>query len=403
MHTLPVRHRRAVLARTALPLAAVAALAVLPAAARAADESVGKFYVTPSIYGTWPSGTKQVDNDKSYGVAIGRHFTDDWSAELGYLHGTFDGAPGTGNLRLNAYSIDALRHFYRGSAIHPYLLAGLASIDGKRAVPSLDGTGTMFEAGLGVMGNLWTSTSRTFVFGLRGELKNRWMLAPGHGNESKQSDFLAGLGLQFQFGPARAVAAAAPLAAAAAEAAPAPAPAPVDSDGDGVTDDHDRCPNTPAGAKVDANGCELDSDGDGVVDRLDRCPGTPPGIKVDVNGCEIEEIVLRGVNFDTNKSTLRPESKTVLDSVVALLKQRPGAKVEIDGHTDSVGKDAYNQKLSERRAKTVVEYLVANGIPAGDLTAKGYGETRPIASNDTAEGREQNRRVTLQFTEYARK
>lgn len=207
----------------------------------------------------------------------------------------------------------------------------------------------------------------------------------------------------FRFGEKAAPIAAAPAAAPLAAPAPVAPPPPPDSDGDGVIDANDRCPGTPAGAKVDANGCELDADRDGVVDRLDKCPGTPAGIKVDANGCEIEEIVLRGVIFDTNKATLKASSTAILDSVVDILKQRPNAKVELRGHTDNVGKDAYNQKLSERRAVAVVDYLVSKGIPAANLTAKGFGESNPIATNDTPDGREQNRRVTLQFTDYARK
>jgi iron complex outermembrane receptor protein len=213
-----------------------------------------------------------------------------------------------------------------------------------------------------------------------------------------------GLEMAFRFGEKSAPIAATPVAAPLAPApAPVAPPPPPDTDGDGVIDANDKCPGTPAGAKVDANGCELDADKDGVVDRLDKCPGTPAGIKVDANGCEIEEIVLRGVLFDTDKATLKGSSTAILDSVVDILKQRPGAKVELRGHTDSVGKDAYNMKLSQRRAQAVVDYLVSKGIPAENLTAKGFGETNPIASNDTAEGREQNRRVTLQFTDYARK
>jgi outer membrane protein OmpA-like peptidoglycan-associated protein/outer membrane protein W len=172
---------------------------------------------------------------------------------------------------------------------------------------------------------------------------------------------------------------------------------PLDSDQDGVPDYLDKCPNTPPGVKVDAQGCPLDSDGDGVPDYLDKCPGTPPGLKVDANGCEIEELVLRGVNFETASAKLTPDSASVLDGVVAVLRQRPNARAEIHGYTDSVGGAAYNQKLSERRAQSVMEYLVDHGIPASGLGAEGFGKADPIASNATPEGRAQNRRVTVRF------
>jgi outer membrane protein OmpA-like peptidoglycan-associated protein/outer membrane protein W len=172
---------------------------------------------------------------------------------------------------------------------------------------------------------------------------------------------------------------------------------PLDTDGDGVPDYLDKCPNTPPGVKVDAQGCPLDTDGDGVPDYLDKCPGTPPGLKVDANGCEIEELVLRGVNFETASAKLTSDSAAVLDGVVAILNMRPNARAEIHGYTDSVGKDAYNQKLSERRAQSVIAYLVDHGIPASGLTARGFGKADPIATNATAEGRAQNRRVTVEF------
>lgn len=378
-------------------LAALGLAAALPLAAHA-DESTNKWYVAPMLYGTWVSSAKQADDDYSYGVAIGRNFGERFSLEVGYNHGKFDGAIGLSELQLDAVSLDGLLHFYRGSRIHPYLTAGLFAIEGDRDVGP-EGSGSGLQAGLGIMTNLYTNPARTAVVSLRGELKNRWTFRARRPERDDQSDFLAGIGLQIHFGAANPL----PAAIVAEEPAPAPEPeAPKDSDGDGVVDPNDKCPDTPAGAAVDANGCELDSDGDGVVDRLDKCPGTPAGVKVDANGCEIEEIVLRGVTFDTNEATLKQSSVAILDGIAQLLAKRPDAKVEIRGHTDSVGRDAYNQKLSERRAQSVVDYLVSKGIPAANLSARGLGETQPIAPNDTPEGREQNRRVTLQFTDYAK-
>jgi len=159
--------------------------------------------------------------------------------------------------------------------------------------------------------------------------------------------------------------------ASAAEPEPAPEPAPPgDADGDGVTDDKDRCPTTPAGASVDANGCELDSDGDGVVDSQDACPGTPAGVNVDAKGCEIKakSISLTGILFHTNSAELRSESVAVLNATADTLNANPGVGVEIAGHTDSDGDAGYNQSLSERRANTVREYLVSKGVSASRLT-----------------------------------
>ncbi|MFC1515173.1 OmpA family protein [Thermodesulfobacteriota bacterium] len=134
-----------------------------------------------------------------------------------------------------------------------------------------------------------------------------------------------------------------------------------------------------------------DTDGDGVYDDRDKCPGTPKGAKVDARGCW----VLDRVHFDTSKWDIKPDYASRLDEVVAVMKKNPDLKFEVRGHTDNRGSEAYNQQLSENRAKSVVAYLVEAGIDAGRLTAKGYNFSEPIASNDTAEGMAMNRRVEL--------
>jgi len=170
----------------------------------------------------------------------------------------------------------------------------------------------------------------------------------------------------------------------------------LDSDGDGVTDANDKCPGTPAGAAVDAKGCALDSDGDGVADYADKCPGTPAGATVDSVGCA-KQIILDNVQFELNKGDLTAESKGILDKVAASLSSRTDVKsILVLGHTDSQGAAAYNQSLSEKRAKSVSDYLVNQGVDAGIISSKGMGETQPVADNGTKEGRAQNRRVELQ-------
>jgi OOP family OmpA-OmpF porin len=171
----------------------------------------------------------------------------------------------------------------------------------------------------------------------------------------------------------------------------------LDSDGDGVVDSMDQCPGTPAGAKVDAKGCELDSDGDGVVDSKDQCPNTPGGATVDGRGCALG-IVLENVQFKLNSGELTAESMSILDKVAASLKARQDiTSVAVIGHTDSSGAAAYNQTLSEKRAKSVMDYLVSQGVASGILSSQGMGETAPVADNGTAEGRAKNRRVELKL------
>lgn len=168
-----------------------------------------------------------------------------------------------------------------------------------------------------------------------------------------------------------------------------PAPTPSDSDGDGVPDDIDQCPDTPPGTSVDAKGCPL----------APPCKAPEPGETVSLSGCAVgESIVLRGVNFEFNQARLTPNAKAILDAVADELVVRPDLEVEFGGHTDAKGSDTYNQKLSDARAKSVVEYLASKGVETSRMTALGYGATRPIADNSSDEGRELNRRVELKVT-----
>lgn len=180
---------------------------------------------------------------------------------------------------------------------------------------------------------------------------------------------------------------------------------PTDADGDEVCDGLDKCPDTPRGCTADASGCPTDSDGDGVCDGVDQCPNTPAGSQVNAIGCVLPKVeyiptpekplILKGVNFETNKAVLLESSKKILDEVAISLMAHPEVKVEVGGHTDATGSDAHNLDLSEGRAIAVRDYLVEKGVKPENLFVKGYGETTPIADNKTKPGRAQNRRVEL--------
>jgi len=173
-----------------------------------------------------------------------------------------------------------------------------------------------------------------------------------------------------------------------------------DADGDGVTDADDKCPDEagPAANK----GCPwADKDGDGVLDKDDKCPEVKGTVAN--NGCpEVTETVQKQLNayaktilFDTGKATIKAQSAAVLADIIGILKEYSTAKFTVEGHTDSVGSDKLNQRLSDSRANSVKEYLVQNGINAFRLSALGYGESRPIDSNKTRDGRANNRRVEI--------
>ncbi|MCB0570540.1 MAG: thrombospondin type 3 repeat-containing protein [Phaeodactylibacter sp.] len=167
-----------------------------------------------------------------------------------------------------------------------------------------------------------------------------------------------------------------------------------DSDGDGVADKRDKCPELAGPYE----GCP-DSDGDGLHDGLDACPqqaGTAankgcPELKKEEK--EVLNLAMRAVQFETGKATLKPESNEVLGQIVEIMGRYPGYKLRISGHTDNVGDDASNQLLSEERAKACNQYLVAKGVNPTRISYQGFGETKPIATNQSSAGRKLNRRV----------
>ena len=178
-----------------------------------------------------------------------------------------------------------------------------------------------------------------------------------------------------------------------------------DADGDGVPDDKDLCPGTAPGTPVDKKGCPLkhatadDADGDGVANGDDKCPGTAAGFKVNGSGCAItQNAVLAGVTFQASAAKLTSEGQRTLDDVVAMFNGQKNFKLEIAGHTDSVGSEAFNTLLSQQRADAVRNYLIEKGVPADRLTAVGYGASEPVGDNGTEQGRAANRRVEFRIT-----
>ncbi len=176
---------------------------------------------------------------------------------------------------------------------------------------------------------------------------------------------------------------------------------PKDTDNDGIADYLDKCPETPLEAKgtVDENGCPKDTDGDGVLDYLDNCPRLAgvasnkgcPEIKKEVR--QLFQKALQGIQFETGKSTIKPVSFKILDDVAKVLSENTTYLVEIQGHTDNVGKKDANQLLSENRAKAVRDYLINKGIDEKRITSNGYGDTKPVLPNTTTANKAKNRRV----------
>ncbi len=190
----------------------------------------------------------------------------------------------------------------------------------------------------------------------------------------------------------------------------------LDNDGDGFRDDDDRCPNDPEDKDgyEDMDGCpELDNDQDGFLDPDDNCPTAPETFNsyLDDDGCpdEIPDDLrqfagaIPAIQFRVNSADLKRSAKPVLDKAAKALRKYADLHVTIEGHASSEGDDDYNMTLSQDRVVTVREYLIDRGIDPERLTARGYGETRPVADNATEEGRSLNRRVEFKLTQQHRR
>jgi len=383
-------------------------VAAITAATASAGAPPGSWYVMPQVNALWLDDDRNADDNIGATLAFGRNLNQNWDLEVSFFGSDHD-RQANESVELQGFGLVTKRVFYREGRVSPFLSLGIGRVKSILKTGP-DDTDLTALYGAGVLIDLGAQRNDGTAIQLRGDLGARRGLSD-NANLPHAVDYVAGLGLQYSWGgtPVR--------------------PPPGDSDGDGVTDDLDRCPGTPAGTPIDSTGCPLpqDDDGDGVVNETDKCPGTPAGKKVDAVGCEVDgdddadgilnsadqcpnsppgarvnnvgcpfdrTLLLQGVKFETNKDTLLPESIPILDNAIATLKRYPEVNIEVQGYTDSRGSDAYNLDLSARRAATVLKYLTDGGV-TNQLTSRGYGETEPIASNDTDEGRQQNRRVVL--------
>ncbi len=334
------------------------------------------------------------DSSLIYGFNVGRFFTENLSFDVEYTRflnnpnftQAFIEANGlrgaTGEVDMSDLSLIGRYHFGEDDGFRPFVAFGFG---GTKHDHMLD-SDTSLSATLGVgFQSDWGPRSHWFA---RAEADYRFVSDDTSiRTESSFADFIVKASLNYKFGKDPRAAVVAAVAAVIEDG---------DADGDGVPNSRDRCPNTPAGVAVDQYGCSLDSDGDGVPNSRDKCPDTRAGAVVDLDGCEIEAVIdLRNVNFEFDSATLKSSATAKLDSASELLATHGSVIVEVAGHTDSVGSESYNQNLSERRANSVRDYLLAKGIDSSRMTARGYGEARPIASNDNEEGRADNRRVEL--------
>ena len=331
---------------------ALLALAVaVPALAAAGDAD--HWYLTPEIGGFSPDYKRSLQDDNwLFGLAFGREINRYFNLELntqatrlGYHH-----RPG------NWYSYDAtldgLFILNRDATVAPYLRLGAGVL---RNTPAYGPNQTHFgtDAGIGTYLNLWRSEDQTAAFSLRPEIKVQWD-EPGRGQHL--NDYIATLGFQYAFGG---------QPVAPPQPAPPPPPPP-------------QAPPPPAATQA--------------APPEAAQPAAAPPIKLPSKG----SVTLTGVTFDFDSANLTESSRPILDGVASGLKQHPHLEVQLQGYTDSKGSFAYNMRLSRRRAESVRQFLIGDGVDPSQLTARGYGPEHPVASNRTADGRSQNRRVVLE-------
>jgi OOP family OmpA-OmpF porin len=335
-------------------------------------DDTGAVYISPMADYTFLDKNRVSKNGAGYQLGLGYNFAPNFAAELDLSPDSFKISGSGASEKLSTLlSLDFLYKFLPiTSVVRPYALLG-----GGRMTDEIGGHGPingqwLAEAGAGALIGLGDQTGPTRVQ-LRTEAKYRKeFISDAAFIPHDPGDVIVSVGFNFMFG---APTPPAPKAAPPVQEPPPPPPAP---------------PPPPPPA---------DSDGDGVPDSVDQCPNTPKGDRVDAVGCTIkDEIKLERVHFATDSAELLPDSIATLDYGVATLRKYPQMVIEVRGHTDNTGSKQHNQALSEHRAESVMGYLKEHGA-TNSMTAKGYGEELPIASNKTAEGRRQNRRVSLKI------
>jgi OmpA-OmpF porin, OOP family len=305
----------------------------------------------------------------TFSTVFGHPFSDHFSLE-GNLNGSvFEAGRNRGNdFYQQGIWADAVYNITtgRGHSFTPYIIGGVGVIRDDFVPDNRDGYGGIISLGAGFV-------SPPIYKGLMVRAEARYARDTKEGGISEPRAYV---GLEIPLGRVEHVVETREVKSVevreVVQAAPPPPPPPpqpfVDSDGDGVDDAHDRCPNTPHGVRVDANGCAVSN----------------------------QVIVLKDVNFELGKSTLTSQARSILDGVAPSFAGQRAMRVEIGGHTDTSGRAAANLTLSQQRADAVREYLISRGVPADQLTAKGYGSTQLLADPEHSQlDRERNRRVEL--------
>ncbi|NLY04363.1 MAG: OmpA family protein [Campylobacter sp.] len=337
-------------------LLAISALSFCASTALMANEDNYNWQITPMIGGVVVNSDFDIKNEFFFGVRVARNLQDSWfdHVEFGYdrvNNAGWDHPSLSGSADMDLYHLSLIKNFDMTDDFKFYGLVGAGYMNGSDAWYNKDkGEYEDYESGFAQVG-LGAKYYVTDNFHLRFEVRD--VIAFKH---DTTNNLFYSLGFGVDFGK--------------------------------------RNPDVLPVAPVVIG----DEDGDGVPDNLDRCPGTPAGAVVDEHGCEkVITLDVNSLQFAFDSANIRPESRDTVKQISDFVADKPGYSIKLEGHTDSVGDANYNQKLSEKRAAAVKDVLVDFGISADRITTEGYGETQPIATNDTKEGRAQNRRVEAKF------
>ncbi len=387
-----------------------------------AEHRADSLTISPMLGGWALDSDLDLEDDTAQGVGLGYNLTENWGVEGAFYHLDTEVENSSTEVKGYLYRLDALYHLFPQKRLVPYLAAGIGAFEFD---PEGTEDDTEFSTNFGAGIKYFLTESVAFRADVRDVLTH------------PENNLLYTAGLSIYWGGQTKEAAADTSRKDSDndgvydmqdQCPNTPEGVEVDSKGcardsdrDGVADYMDECPDTPDGAEVDDQGCGLDSDNDGVIDYEDECPQTPANVQVDDKGCAVDSDgdgvadhkddcentpqgasvnehgcwEIQDLRFELDKAQIKKRYYENLNNVVTILNKNPGLKVEIQGHTDSQGTKDYNQDLSEQRAKAVYEYLVNQGIDSDRLSYKGNGESQPVASNETAQGRAKNRRVEL--------
>lgn len=364
-------------------MVALAAMLLLAPSALAGQRE-GAFSLSPMVGYHVFEGDQRMDDSVSYGLALGYNLTKNWSFELDarYTPAETDFTGGNNeDVDVWTGSLNALYHFNPDGAFVPYLVAGFGGM-----VFEVDNVGGrdddedfMLNAGAGIKYFFTEDLALRVDARYVADLHSDRDFDQDPGSDDPDHNLIATAGLYWQFG------------------GPPPAPAPpADSDMDGVPDSRDKCPGTPLGTAVDAVGCPPAPPKPApVVEKPAPAPPPPPA-PAPAPAPVAKEIITFNLLFDFDSAKIKDDMIPALEQAKKILNEDPAATFLVMGHTCSIGTDAYNQKLSERRAASVKNWLVSNGIDAGRLEEIGYGESKPKYDNSTEESRKLNRRVEIQ-------